>query len=61
MKKILFLTGAALMLCTAASAQIVANGNCGASGNNPTWVLTGTSPNYTLTISGTGEMATYAS
>ena len=38
-------------------------GDCGAEGHEKdvTWVLKGTSPNYTLTISGTGAMADYAS
>ncbi len=36
-------------------------GDCGAEGHEKdvTWVLKGTSPNYTLTISGTGAMADY--
>lgn len=40
---------------------VVAYGNCGASGHESevTWVLTGTSPNYTLTIFGSGAMADY--
>ena len=33
---------------------VVASGSCG---TGVTWTLTGTSPNYTLTISGTGAMA----
>ncbi|GHV65079.1 hypothetical protein FACS1894199_04880 [Bacteroidia bacterium] len=41
----------------AANAQVVANGSCGTSA---TWELTGTSPNYTLTISGTGAMSDYS-
>lgn len=38
------------------------SGNCGTTGHESevTWTLTGTSPNYTLTISGTGAMADYA-
>ncbi|GHV65430.1 hypothetical protein FACS1894199_06080 [Bacteroidia bacterium] len=40
-----------------ANAQVVANGSCGTSA---TWELTGTPPNYTLTISGTGYMANYS-
>ena len=38
-------------------------GDCGAEGHEKdvTWVLKGTSPNYILTISGTGAMADYAS
>ena len=40
---------------------IVPSGNCGATGHETdvVWVLTGESPNYTLTISGTGAMADY--
>ena len=38
---------------------IVASGTCGAYGDNLTWELTGTQGNYTLTISGTGDMAGY--
>ena len=36
-------------------------GDCGAEGHETdvTWLLKGTSPNYTLTISGTGAMADY--
>ena len=33
--------------------------NCGAQGNNLTATLSGSSPNYTLTISGSGDMAYY--
>ena len=33
--------------------------NCGAQGNNLTATLSGSSPNYTLTISGSGDMANY--
>jgi hypothetical protein len=40
-------------------AQTVESGTCGNEGDNLTWTLTGTSPNYTLTISGTGAMANY--
>ena len=36
---------------------VVASGTCGA---GVTWTLTGTSPDYTLTISGTGAMANYS-
>ena len=41
---------------------MAANGTCGASGHESEviWSLTGTSPNYALTISGTGAMADYA-
>ncbi|GHT19680.1 hypothetical protein AGMMS4957_04470 [Bacteroidia bacterium] len=39
------------------NAQTVDSGSCG---TNLTWTLTGTSPNYTLTISGTGAMANYS-
>ena len=40
---------------------IVPSGYCGASGHESdvSWTLTGTSPDYTLTISGTGAMADY--
>ena len=40
---------------------IVPSGNCGATGHETdvVWVLTGESPNYTLTISGTGYMEDY--
>ena len=45
-------------------ANITANGYCGDpsvnEGKNVTWTLTGTSPNYTLTISGTGAMENFA-
>jgi len=57
-----------LMVLTSLSAwaqNIVASGNCGDIGINGgadvTWTLTGTSPNYTLTISGTGPMMYYGS
>ncbi len=36
------------------------NGNCGANGDNVTWTLTGDEGAYTLTISGNGAMADYA-
>ena len=41
----------------------IGGGDCGAEGHETdvTWLLKGTSPNYTLTISGTGAMADYAS
>ena len=41
--------------------KIISQGYCGAEGHEEdvTWVLKGTSPNYTLTISGTGAMADY--
>ena len=46
---------------TQAAAPVVAYGNCGTTDHESevTWVLTGTSPNYALTISGTGAMADY--
>ena len=39
----------------------VYHGNCGTTGHEPdvTWEIIGTSPNYTLIISGTGEMKGY--
>ena len=48
---------------TAISQDGQARANCvvsviGSCGTDVTWVLTGTSPNYTLTISGTGAMST---
>ena len=41
--------------------KIISQGYCGAEGHETdvTWVLKGTSHNYTLTISGTGAMANY--
>lgn len=41
---------------------IISSGNCGATGHESdvSWTLTGTSPNYTLTISGSGAMANYS-
>ena len=41
--------------------RIISQGYCGAEGHESdvTWVLTGTAPNYILTISGTGAMADY--
>jgi hypothetical protein len=43
--------------------KIISQGDCGAEGHETdvTWVLKGTSPNYILTISGTGAMADYDS
>ena len=60
-KKLLILTFTlTLLLCTIftlnTSAATVASGDCGAYGNNLTWVLDDTG---TLTISGTGEMDNY--
>jgi hypothetical protein len=46
-----------LFSTTTLSAQTVASGSCGA---NLTWTLTGTLPDYTLTISGTGDMTDYS-
>ncbi|MDR0688024.1 MAG: leucine-rich repeat protein, partial [Prevotellaceae bacterium] len=46
-----------LLTAGAASAQTVASGTTGSC----TWTLTGTSPNYTLAISGSGDMASYSS
>ena len=40
---------------TLSSLSVVASGSCG---TGVKWALTGTSPNYTLTISGTGAMST---
>ena len=42
---------------------LIPHGNCGTSGHESdvTWVLAGTSPNYTLVISGSGAMADYGS
>ena len=55
-----------LMVLTTVSAWAqdpVDSGYCGDpdvnSGHNVTWALTGTSPNYTLTISGTGAMVNF--
>lgn len=47
---------------TITASDAVASGNCGATGHESEvmWVLTGTSPNCTLTISGTGAMADFA-
>ncbi|WP_294748351.1 leucine-rich repeat protein [uncultured Prevotella sp.] len=42
---------------TLSSLSVVASGSCG---TYVKWALTGTSPNYTLTISGTGNMADYS-
>ena len=55
---IMLLVGLAFNVASV-NAQVVASGDCGANGNNLTWELTGTSPNYTLTISGSGAMANY--
>jgi len=65
MKKLIYTFGllaaiGASQLNNSANAQVVASGNCGASGNNLTYQVTGTAPNYTLTISGTGAMATFS-
>jgi uncharacterized repeat protein (TIGR02543 family) len=56
MKKTILLL--ALVFCTGAGyAQVVDSGTCGTS---LTWELTGTVPNLTLTITGTGAMNNYA-
>ena len=48
----------ALLPTAAFAAAEVAHGTCGAEGNNLTWTL---DDSGTLTISGSGEMADYAS
>jgi uncharacterized repeat protein (TIGR02543 family) len=58
MKKLIILLSFYLMCVWAINAQTIDSGSCG---TNLTWTLTGTSPNYTLTISGTGAMANYIS
>jgi hypothetical protein len=55
MKK-LFLVAVAAMLGINVMGQTVASGTTGSC----QWALTGTSPNYTLAISGTGAMADYS-
>jgi hypothetical protein len=56
MKKILVFLAAAFCLCMANKTMAqVASGTTGAC----TWTITGTSPNYTLTISGNGAMGDY--
>ena len=57
MKKITFLFCAIItMAINSVNAQ---TWNCGAQGNNLTATLSGSSPNYTLTISGSGDMEDY--
>ena len=52
----LLMTAAAfIMAATAANAEVVATGNCGAEGNNVTWTL---DEQGTLTLEGTGATAT---
>ncbi|MDR0603122.1 MAG: leucine-rich repeat domain-containing protein [Bacteroidales bacterium] len=57
MKKIALILVAVLCLCAAnkTMAQVVASGTTGGCA----WEITGTSPNYTLTISGNGAMENY--
>ena len=61
MKKLLSIILAILMIVTtmpfAFAADVVASGNCGANGGNVKWTL---DSDGTFTISGTGDMATYA-
>ena len=61
MKKLLSIIIAILMIVTAGpmafAADVVKSGNCGANGGNVKWTL---DSDGTLTISGTGDMATYA-
>ena len=61
MKKLLSIILAILMIVTtipfAFAADVVKSGNCGANGGNVKWTL---DSDGTLTISGTGDMATYA-
>ena len=61
MKKLLSTIIAILMIVTtipmAFAADVVASGNCGANGGNVKWTL---DSDGTFTISGTGDMATYA-
>ena len=61
MKKITFLLCAIFVMAISAQAQptIIDQGNCGASGNNLTWVLTYDGVDSILTISGSGDMADY--
>ena len=59
-KKLLSIFAFLCLTVASAWAQAVAGGYCGDpndnGGENVTWQLTGTSPNYTLTIAGTGAM-----
>jgi hypothetical protein len=57
MKKLFFTAMCVFMTLSAnkAAGQIVTSGTTGSC----TWTLTGTAPNYTITISGTGSMADY--
>lgn len=53
----LLMTAAAfIMAATAANAEVVASGNCGAEGNNVTWTL---NDQGTLTLNGTGATASF--
>ena len=56
-KKLLSIFAFLCLTVASAWAQVVASGNCGASGDNVKWELTGTTGNYTLRIFGTGDMA----
>lgn len=67
-KKLFFIFALLCLTVTSTWAQTVASGTCGvddpATNNHDesqdvTWKLTGTESNYTLTISGTGDMADY--
>ncbi|MBR3815367.1 MAG: leucine-rich repeat protein [Clostridia bacterium] len=62
MKKLLSIILAILMVATTVpyvfAADVIASGECGADGNNLTWVLDSTG---TLTISGEGKMKDYSS
>ena len=59
-KKVLLFCAIILMVLGTQAQTIIDQGNCGAQGNNLTWVLTYDGVDSVLTISGSGDMENFA-